>query len=230
MCCPDQQPGLPPGLAAAMRPGVIAGPILRENTDSGACNEPESVTGALRMAVEASGWLAAADVTSIPVSVQAECLRELERVASIHTAARASVLSAFAAAAGYEDDGVRSPRAWLRWQTRVTSAAASSSVQWMRRLRAHPAVADALASGVISAAWAREICDWTDQLPEDARDDADRILLAAADLTDLARLAEEMRSRLADHLPQSSSIPMVGTPARRVSSEFTAARDTSTRG
>jgi hypothetical protein len=104
--------------------------------------------------------------------------------------------------AGYEDDAQRSPRTWLRWQTRVTGAAASASVGWMRRLRSHPAVANALADGRISASWAREICEWTDQLPEDARDDADRILLGAAagsaELSDLARLAEEMRRRLAE--------------------------------
>ncbi len=120
----------------------------------------------------------------------------------MHTAARASVLSAFDAASGYEEYGQRSPRTWLRWQTQVTGGAASDSVGWMRRLRAHPAVADALADGRISASWAREICDWTDRLPGDARDDADRILLGAAagggELADLARLAEEMRRRLAE--------------------------------
>ena len=72
----------------------------------------------------------------------------------------------------------------------------------MRRLRAHPAVADALAGGRISASWAQEICDWTDRLPEDARGNADQILLGAAagsaELADLARLAEEMRRRLAE--------------------------------
>jgi hypothetical protein len=94
------------------------------------------------------------------------------------------------------------PRTWLRWQTQVTGAAASASVGWMRRLRAHPAIAAALAGGRVSASWAREICEWTDRLPEDARDHADQILLAAAagsaELTDLARLAEEMRRRLAE--------------------------------
>jgi hypothetical protein len=72
----------------------------------------------------------------------------------------------------------------------------------MRRLRAHPAVADALAGGRVSGSWAREICEWTGQLPLDARDHADQILLAAAaggaELSDLARLAEEMRRRLAE--------------------------------
>ena len=148
------------------------------------------------------GWLARADLASVPVAVQADVLRELERAVSVHTAARAAALSAFDAAAGYEDDGQRSPRTWLRWQTRVTGGAASASVGWMRRLRAHPAVAEALADGRISESWAREICDWTDQLPEDARGNADQILLGAtaggAELADLARLAEEMRRRLAE--------------------------------
>jgi hypothetical protein len=156
----------------------------------------------VRAAVDALGWLAGMDVASLPVAVQADCLRELERAASVHTAAQAAVLSAFDAAAGYEDDGQRSPRTWLRWQTRVTGGAASGSVGWMRRLRAHPAVAEALAGGRISTSWAREICDWTDQLPEDARDNADQILLGAAagdaELADLARLVEEMRRRLAE--------------------------------
>jgi hypothetical protein len=148
------------------------------------------------------GWLARADLASAPVAVQADVLRDLERAVSVHTAARASALSAFDAAAGYEDDGQRSPRTWLRWQTQVTSGAASASVGWMRRLRSHPAVADALADGRISASWAQEICDWTDRLPEDARDNADQILLGAAaggaELAGLARLAEEMRRRLAE--------------------------------
>jgi hypothetical protein len=71
----------------------------------------------------------------------------------------------------------------------------------MRRLRAHQAIAGALRDANISTSWARELCDWTDKLPEEARDDADQILLAAAaggaDLHDLGRLAEEMRRRLA---------------------------------
>jgi Domain of unknown function (DUF222) len=192
VCDPDQQSGLPSGAAAEAGVGGAA---------RGNGSEPASVTEAVRIAVDALGWLAKADVASVPVAVQAECLRELERAASVHTAARASVLSAFDAAAGYEDDAQRSPRTWLRWQTRVTAGAASGSVGWMRRLRAHRAVADALAAGTISASWAQDICGWTDRLPQDARDDADRILLAAAgaaELADLARLAEEMRRRLAD--------------------------------
>ncbi|HET7019018.1 MAG TPA: hypothetical protein VFI65_34185, partial [Streptosporangiaceae bacterium] len=128
MCGPDQQAGLPSGAAARRvvdAPGVAgvpgsSGPGLG------------SLAEAVRVAVEALRWLAAADVASVPVAVQAECLRELERVASVHAAARARVLSAFDAAGGYEDDGQGSPRTWLRWQTQVTGAASSGSVRWMR--------------------------------------------------------------------------------------------------
>jgi hypothetical protein len=195
VCDPDQQAGTLPAATAGSGSGAgaAAGPGWRE---------PVSVAEAVQTAAAALSWLAAADLASVPVSVQADCLRELEQVASIHTAARAAVLSAFDAASGFEDDGQGSPRTWLRWQTRVTGAAASASVGWMRRLRAHRAVAEALCQATISTSWARELCDWTDKLPEEARDDADQILLAAAeggaDLHDLARLAEEMRRRLAE--------------------------------
>lgn len=185
-----------------MPAGAGAEPGIGHITGSGTWSEPASAADAARIAVGALAWLANADVASVPVEVQAECLRELERAASVHTAAQASVLSAFDAAAGYEDEGQRSPRTWLRWQTRVTGAAAAGSVGWMRRLRAHCAVADALRNAEISTSWAKEICDWTDRLPQDARADADQILLAAAaggaELADLAKLAEEMRKRLAE--------------------------------
>jgi hypothetical protein len=51
-----------------------------------------------------------------------------------------------------------------------------------------------LAAGEISEPFARAICSWTDKLPEDCRETADAILVAAAkagmDLRDLAELAE----------------------------------------
>ena len=90
---------------------------------------------------------------------------------------------------------------WLTWQTRVTAGAARGTVGWMRRLANHPAVAEALAGGVMSVSWARQLTDWTDALPVEARPDADAILLAAAadgaDLAGLAGLAEEIRRRVA---------------------------------
>ena len=140
-------------------------------------------------------------MASLPAAAQAECLRGLERAESLHTAARAGALAAFISSGGYQDDGQGTARAWLRWQTRITSGAAAGAVGWARRLAAHPAVGEALAAGEISASWAREICSWTGKLPEGKRAGADAILLAAAaggaELADLAGLAEEMRRRCA---------------------------------
>jgi hypothetical protein len=163
--------------------------------------EPVSAGQALQMAAAGLGWLARADLASVPVSVQAEALRELERLLSFHTAARARTLAAFSAQRGYEDDGQGSSRTWLTWQTRVTAGAARGTVAWTRRLEHHPAVAEALAGGSLSVSFARQLIDWTDTLPVDARADADLILLAAAgrglDLAGLAELFEEIRRRVA---------------------------------
>jgi hypothetical protein len=153
------------------------------------------------MAQAGLAWLAGTDLASLPASVQADCLRGLERAGAMHTAARASALAAFTASAGYQDDGHGSARTWLKWQTQITGAAAAGIVGWMRRLAAHRAVGDALAAGQVSESFARCICQWSDLLPEASRDDADAILLAAAaggaELAQLAALAEEMRRRTA---------------------------------
>jgi hypothetical protein len=160
-----------------------------------------SAAEAMQLVMAGLDWLAAADATSLPAGVQADCLRGLERAVSVHTAARARVLAAFTAKGGYEDDEQGSPRTWLTWQTRVTRPAAAAALAWTRRLADHPAVAEALAHGQISVSWARQICDWTSQLPAGHRDQADAILLAAAaggaDLAGLAELAEQIRARLA---------------------------------
>jgi hypothetical protein len=153
------------------------------------------------MLAAALGYLAEADVASasMDAAAQADVLKALERAEAMHTAARARTLLAFAAQTGPQADGQYSPRAWLRHFTRVTGGAAAGAVGWAKRLRDHPAVAAALAGGTISASWAREICCWSEKLPDGNREDADAILLAAAaggaDLADLAALAEEMHQR-----------------------------------
>ncbi|HXF22407.1 MAG TPA: DUF222 domain-containing protein, partial [Streptosporangiaceae bacterium] len=160
-------------------------------------------------AVEAGlAYLNGAAVADLPGVVQAECLRGLARAESAHTAARARLLGAFDAGSAYEDDGQGSARMWLRWQTQITGGAADGAIGWMRRLAAHPALAQALAGGTVSPSYARAIAAWTDLLPEAHRSGADEILLAAAaggtGLADLAGLAEEMRSRTATPDPDGS--------------------------
>ncbi len=162
---------------------------------------PSTAADAVAMVAAGLGWLATTDVASLTTIEQADCLRGLERAASMHTAARSRALSAFNAQAGYEDDGQGSARTWLKWQTRITGGAAYGALAWMHRLAGHRAVSDALGAGEISESWARQICDWTDKLPEDVRGDADVILLGAAaggaELRDLGKLAEEIHRQCA---------------------------------
>jgi hypothetical protein len=163
---------------------------------------PSSAGEALAMVLNGLKWLAQAELASVPAAAQADALRGLEDAESLLTAARAALLSAFDRGRGFESDGHGTARSWLRWQSRVSNGAASGSVGWMRRLRSHRLVADALAAAGVSASWARHICGWTDPLPQGKRDQADAILLQAAadgaDLADLAVLAEEIRARLAE--------------------------------
>src|SRR5580692_12807317 len=112
------------------------------------CDSEGSSVGladALAMLDRALDHLNAADVASLPASVQAEALRELGRAEAKHTAARARVLGAFAAQGGCEDDGHGTARTWLKWQTRITTGAAAGAVGWARRLAGHPVIAAALA-------------------------------------------------------------------------------------
>jgi len=152
-------------------------------------------------------FLAAADATQMPVQTQAECLQMLEQANAISTAARASILGAFAAGQGYSADADYSPRAWLINRTQITKGAAVAHTAWVRRAAAHPLIVQALAEGEISESFARTVCLWTDKLPEDSRDTADTILVGAAragmDLRDLAELAGEMDARSRPDTPDS---------------------------
>jgi len=166
---------------------------------------PTSAAEALEMLRSAMGYLAAADATAMAAEEQALCLRVMEQVTAVGTAARTSVLSAFTAGQGYSADADYSPRAWLIHKTGVTKAAAVSYTAWARRAAEHPQVFAALAAGELSESVARTICTWTDKLPGDCREAADTILISAAlagmDLRDLAGLAAEIYERSRPDLP-----------------------------
>ena len=131
---------------------------------------PDSPAQALALLGAALDYLAHADAGSWPDGLQADCLRALAVAESRQAAAHARVLAAFTVpGGGLAGDGHRSPRVWLTWQTQATRRAAAGQVGWMRRLEAHPLIADALAGGRVSLSWARQIIDWTGRLPEDAR-------------------------------------------------------------
>src|SRR5712675_2972894 len=118
--------------------------------------QPSGMGDALLMLNTALGYLTGCDAPGLGAAGQAEVLTALERAESQHTAARARILSAFTASRGFEADGQFGPKPWLRGQTKITKGAAAGAVGWARRLAAHPAVAEALAAGEITASWARD--------------------------------------------------------------------------
>jgi hypothetical protein len=158
-----------------------------------------SASEALAMARAALRFVASEDATQLTVAELAASLRDLEKADSVATAARTSVLGAFSAKQGYAEDGDYSACSWLRYRTRVTKGTAVGHSAWVKRATRHPAVRAALGAEAISESFAREICWWTDKLPEEARAAADEILLSAAAaglaLEDLAGLAGEMYER-----------------------------------
>jgi Domain of unknown function (DUF222)/HNH endonuclease len=147
-------------------------------------------------------FLATADPAELTTDEQADCIRGLAAAEAVHVAASARMLRAFDAADGYAAYGQVSARQWLRWQTRVTKAAATSAAAWMQRLTAHPAVGDALAAAKLSPSWARAVCDWSDLLPAEHRAAADEILVEAAvgcsGLSDVRLAFERIRALCAE--------------------------------
>ncbi|HTX26044.1 MAG TPA: DUF222 domain-containing protein, partial [Streptosporangiaceae bacterium] len=159
-----------------------------------------SLSEALELACAALRVAAAADPAGQPAAVQGRCLQLAEQAAAIGTAAQARILAAFTAGQGYTADAQYGAVPWLMFRTGVTKGAARGHVGWARRAAAHPEVTAALAEGtVLSESMARTICRWTGRLPEDCRDSADAILVAAARAgareEDLAALAAEIYAR-----------------------------------
>jgi Domain of unknown function (DUF222) len=164
-----------------------------------------SPTEAMRMVRAGLDYLVATDATAIAAEEQAWCLRGFEQVNSVVTAARTSFLGAFTAGQGYAADADYSPRAWLMHKLGITKGAAVAYTAWLRRTEAHPVVAGRLAAGEISESVARTLCLWTGALPEERREDADKILTDAAvsglGLADLAGLFAEIYQRSRDGEP-----------------------------
>ena len=166
---------------------------------------PASVREALDMVRAGLDYLAAADAAQLSAATQAECLRKLEQADAIATAVRASFLAVFTAGQGYADDADYSAVSWLIHRTHITRGAAVGHTAWAKRTGTHPKVLAALAAGQVSESAGRLICLWTGKLPEQHRDDADEVLLAAAaaglGLEELASLFAEMYERSRSERP-----------------------------
>src|SRR5205814_7707749 len=99
-----------------------------------------SADEAMAMVHAGLSYLVTADASAMAADERARCLRKLEQADSVATAARTSVLGAFAAGQDYADDGDYSPFAWLVHRTQVTRGTAADHTGWMRRGAGHPLV------------------------------------------------------------------------------------------
>jgi hypothetical protein len=185
---------------------------------------PASAREALDMVRAGLGYLAAADATQLSAATQAECLRELEQDAAVATAARASMLAGFTAGQGYADDADYGAVSWLMHRTGITRGAAVGHTAWAKRFTTHPRVVAALATRQVSESVGRLICLWTAKLPEQHRDDADEVLLAAAaaglGLEELASLFAEMYERSRSERPDEDPDPDFADRAVKLATTF----------
>ncbi len=147
------------------------------------------------------GELAGEDVASQPVAVTAEGLQALERIDAVGAAVRARLLHAFDAQQGSVCDGQRTTRTWLVNCLRITKGQAGEYKAIMALAGKHEPLLAALRDKVLTKSVALAVARWTNAIPEEFRDGAEEIVVAAAqagvDLRGLAAICAEIRERTA---------------------------------
>jgi hypothetical protein len=163
----------------------------------------------------AAGFLAVEGAADLPVETLAEGLRALECADAVGAAVRGLFLEAFDAQDGPVADGQRTARTWLVHSTRVTKGQAAEHRAVQALARQHPVLLAALAEGwVISKSVALQLARWTRAIPEEFRDQAEEIVVAAAragaDLRALAAICAEIRYRTAPPDPDDDQDKHLG--------------------
>jgi hypothetical protein len=152
-----------------------------------------SVAEAMRMAAAAVEFLNSPAASDVDGAGCGEVLTSLAQVRDGLAAAHATFLRRFDAADAHDADGCATSASWLAGRCRMTRRAAKASVRQMRVLAARPVLHEALAAGDLSESWTASVAEWTRKLPEEMREETDKILVAAAaagaDLEDLATIA-----------------------------------------
>src|ERR1700722_5165286 len=167
---------------------------------------PASADDALEMLESVMGFLAALDPADLPEAQVSRTLRVLERADAVEAAVRGRFLHAFDAQDGPVGDGQRSIRTWLVHSLRVTRGQAAEYQALQALARDHHVLHAALAEGhVITKSEALQVARWTRAIAEQYREDAEKILVAAArdgaGLRTLAALCAELRARTAGPAP-----------------------------
>src|SRR5262249_31920645 len=111
---------------------------------------PRSAADALRLAHVAMDYLNSPAGGELAAAGIGEVLASLGGLHAKYTAAHAGLLRRFEAADAHASDGYGTPGSWLSAMAQMSRKDAKASVAEMRRLAAHPAVAQALAAGRVS--------------------------------------------------------------------------------
>jgi hypothetical protein len=163
---------------------------------------PASMAEALELIDSGLRFLAGMRKADMPSAALAAGLRALEQHDAMAAAVRGQMLAAFDAQGGPVGDGQRTTKAWMVNTTRVTRGQAAEHVAVERVAEAHPVLLAALAEGaVITKSVALQLAKWTAKIPDECREDAEKILVTAAGdgagLRELAALCAEIRARTA---------------------------------
>jgi hypothetical protein len=161
-----------------------------------------SAEDALALVEALLGSLAGEDAAELPAEVVAGRLRALERVDAIGAAMRGRYLEVFDAEDAHMADGQRTSRTWLVHCTRVTRGQAAEHKAVQALAQGHKVLLAALAEGwVLTKSEALQLAKWTCAIPEEYRNQAEEIVVAAAragaDLRALAAICAEIRYRTA---------------------------------
>ena len=166
---------------------------------------PGDMSEALAMLEGALGFLADMDAAGTPAAVLADGLQALERADAVGAAARGGMLAAFDAQDGSVADGQRTTRTWLVHSTRVTRGQAAEHRAVQALAKGHPVLLAGLREQAITKSVAVQLAKWTRPIPDEYRQQAEEILVAAAragaDLRALAVIAAEIRYRTAQPDP-----------------------------
>jgi Domain of unknown function (DUF222) len=161
-----------------------------------------SAEDALGLVEALLGSLAREDPAELSAELVAERLRALERVDAIGAAIRGRYLEVFDAQDAHMADGQRTSRTWLVHCTRVTRGQAAEHKAVQALAQGHKVLLAALAEGwVLSKSEAVQLAKWICAIPEEYREQAEEIVVAAAragaDLRALAAICSEIRYRTA---------------------------------
>jgi hypothetical protein len=163
---------------------------------------PGNMSEAVAMLKGGLGFLADMDKAGMPAAALAEGLQALEWADAVGAAARGGMLAAFDAQNGPVADGQRTARTWLVNSTRVTRRQAAEHKAVQALAEGHPVLLAGLREGdVITKSVALQLAQWTAAIPAEFREQAEKILVAAAragtDLRALAAICAEIRARTA---------------------------------